>query len=58
MTIKKTIKSLITFIKIKRAIHKAKKLHVKYNEQYFVLKMNGKIIIMDKPLFTQMRQKN
>jgi len=37
--------------------HKAFKLHKKYNCQVFVVKFNGKITVLSKYQFKQMRQK-
>jgi hypothetical protein len=53
---KSGIISLCNFLIVKYAIQKARRLHRKYNCQIFVVKYKGKIRIMSKYQFTQMRQ--
>ena len=52
----KAWRKLWLFLKIKRAIHKANKLHIKTGRTHYVVKYNNNISIIDKAWFKYMRQ--
>lgn len=56
-TLISTIKKVLVVLAIKRLKRKALRLHKKHNCQVFVVKLNGKITVLSKYQFTQLRQR-